>query len=365
MTIIKDSVKGKWKLDVRVGKENKRYRKWFETKRECTEYIDFLKRRYEEGKPWKGEEEDRRHLEVLIDIWFNAKGCHLADGERQKRVLKSISLILGNPVARNLTVRDFNEYKAIKKSKRGRNRPVMDKTINNHLAYLRAMYSTLIKTKDIKYRNPLEDAEMIKTQQPELAYLTSQQVQELLREIDKGCINPHVKYITRLCLSTGARWGEVESRALYHLKDNRIEYSNTKGKKTRTIPVEPELFGKVYEHLRENKRFTSSLSAFRRALRRSGLELPKGQASHVLRHTFASHFMMNGGNILVLQKILGHSDIAMTMKYAKFDPSHLQDATRLNPLTNCPPTDSTPESRLNKQDGHFLDTSSYHTSVAQ
>ncbi len=49
----------------------------------------------------------------------------------------------------------------------------------------------------------------------------------------------------------------------------------------------------------------------------------------------ASHFMMNGGNILVLQKILGHSTIAMTMRYAHFAPDHLEDAVRLNPLSVC------------------------------
>nr|WP_232298373.1 tyrosine-type recombinase/integrase [Erwinia typographi] len=37
---------------------------------------------------------------------------------------------------------------------------------------------------------------------------------------------------------------------------------------------------------------------------------------HVLRHSFTAHFMMNGGNILVLQKILGYSDISMTLRYA-------------------------------------------------
>ncbi|WP_339390197.1 hypothetical protein [Moritella viscosa] len=34
--------------------------------------------------------------------------------------------------------------------------------------------------------------------------------------------------------------------------------------------------------------------------------------------------MMNGGNILVLQKILGHADISQTMRYSHFSPSHLQ-----------------------------------------
>ena len=36
---------------------------------------------------------------------------------------------------------------------------------------------------------------------------------------------------------------------------------------------------------------------------------------HGLRHTMASHFMMAGGNILTLQKLLGHSSVAVTMKY--------------------------------------------------
>jgi site-specific recombinase XerD len=70
----------------------------------------------------------------------------------------------------------------------------------------------------------------------------------------------------------------------------------------------------------------------------SGLTLPKGQLTHVLRHTFASHFMMNGGNILVLQKILGHANLTMTMRYAHLAPEHLQEAKTLNPLarlTDC------------------------------
>lgn len=44
---------------------------------------------------------------------------------------------------------------------------------------------------------------------------------------------------------------------------------------------------------------------------------------HLLRHTFASHFVMSGGNILALQKILGHSDLKMTMIYAHLAPDFL------------------------------------------
>jgi site-specific recombinase XerD len=68
--------------------------------------------------------------------------------------------------------------------------------------------------------------------------------------------------------------------------------------------------------------------SFERAVKRAGIDLPEGQCTHVLRHTFASHFMMNGGNILVLRDILGHADIKMTMVYAHFAPDHLEDAVQ-------------------------------------
>jgi integrase len=46
---------------------------------------------------------------------------------------------------------------------------------------------------------------------------------------------------------------------------------------------------------------------------------------HGLRHTFASHFMMSGGNILTLQKMLGHSSVAVTMKYAHLASDFMRD----------------------------------------
>ena len=38
------------------------------------------------------------------------------------------------------------------------------------------------------------------------------------------------------------------------------------------------------------------------------------------------------GNIIVLQRILGHSDIRITMRYAHFAPDHLEEAIHLNLL---------------------------------
>ncbi|MFZ8933237.1 MAG: tyrosine-type recombinase/integrase [Bacteriovoracaceae bacterium] len=50
---------------------------------------------------------------------------------------------------------------------------------------------------------------------------------------------------------------------------------------------------------------------------------------HTLRDTYASNFVMNGGDIFTLQKLLGHSDIKHTQIYAHLSPSYLQEAANV------------------------------------
>lgn len=51
---------------------------------------------------------------------------------------------------------------------------------------------------------------------------------------------------------------------------------------------------------------------------------------HDLRHTFASHWMMNHGNIFKLQKILGHKSLQMTLRYSHLEPAAFaEDYSRL------------------------------------
>jgi len=49
---------------------------------------------------------------------------------------------------------------------------------------------------------------------------------------------------------------------------------------------------------------------------------------HGLRHTYASNFMMNGGDIYALKEILGHKSIDTTNRYAHLDRKYLQEASR-------------------------------------
>lgn len=71
-------------------------------------------------------------------------------------------------------------------------------------------------------------------------------------------------------------------------------------------------------------RDTAALRGLPRLLRAAGCRVP-AHPWHALRHTFASHFIMQGGNILTLQKILGHSDVKVTLVYAHLAPDFLAD----------------------------------------
>ena len=103
----------------------------------------------------------------------------------------------------------------------------------------------------------------------------------------------------------------------------------------RSVPVNSELVTEIFhDRPRRGELFPgTSEGAFRKALDRAKITLPRGQLTHVLRHTFASHFVMNGGDILTLNKILGHKTIQMTMVYAHLAPNYLGKALDLNPLT--------------------------------
>jgi len=92
-------------------------------------------------------------------------------------------------------------------------------------------------------------------------------------------------------------------------------------------PLTPE--GLVFPVDRGTGRSTHALLGLPRLLRAAGVRVP-AHPFHACRHSFASHYVMQGGNILVLQKILGHSDVKMTMIYAHLAPDFLgQEMDRL------------------------------------
>ncbi|MFZ2405497.1 MAG: tyrosine-type recombinase/integrase [Methylobacter sp.] len=274
---------------------------------------------------------DQRTLKDLVALWFKYHGVSLSDGERRQRALEDLAVALKNPQASELTAEQFVLHR-FDRLQAGIN----PKTMNNHHGYLLAVYNKLRKINVIDYENPLKGVDFIKVQESQVSYLSIEQINLLLDTIKSGCVNESTWYVAHICLRTGARWGEAEQLRFKQLHGGMVTYEFTKSKKTRSVPLETDFYRDLIGFARykgpNDRVFTNCIGAFRRAMKRAGIETPRGQCSHILRHSFASHFVMRGGNIVTLQKILGHADITQTMTYAHLAPEHLADAIRLNPV---------------------------------
>jgi integrase/recombinase XerD len=58
------------------------------------------------------------------------------------------------------------------------------------------------------------------------------------------------------------------------------------------------------------------------------LRIKKEGSFHRLRHTFALHYVRNGGGLFHLQKQLGHTTLSMTKKYCELEIKDLQQNHR-------------------------------------
>lgn len=333
MTVRKDLKTGKWQFEKYLD-GGRRIRKKFVTKGEALAYESYIEEQAA-VKPWIAEKQDRRRLSDLIETWHNAHGKTLSDGENVYTTLLFIAESINNPIAQNFTSKEFTDYRTKRLNgeiyRTERVKTVAPRTLNLELTYLKSMFNELIRLGEWTLKNPVERIRQFRIDEQEMAYLTPEQIKILLESAATSKAKD-LTIIIKICLSTGARWSEAESLKDSQVKNQTITYTKTKGKKNRTIPISNALYDEIPKN--KGSLFTPCYSAFRSAIKRAQIELPDRQLSHVLRHTFASHFMMNGGNILVLQKILGHTDIKMTMRYAHFAPDHFEDAIRLNPLSN-------------------------------
>ena len=85
-------------------------------------------------------------------------------------------------------------------------------------------------------------------------------------------------------------------------------FKDRTGKKIREIS---NVFERVTEKLGLNKNVTDQRDKV---------------VAHTLRHTFASWLAAQGEPIITIQKLMGHSSLEMTLRYAHLSPSHERDA---------------------------------------
>ena len=223
------------------------------------------------------------------------------------------------------------------------------KSINNVLILLKQIFK-YAHEQGLIFKNPLREVAMLVEPETEVKYFQKEEVRTILNSNRFESIYPILVFV----FNCGLRVGEIaglcwdcvnfENRQILvkrnmSRKKRLKEYTKTKS--NRHVPMNDQVYD-VLRYLWKNQSSHKFVFAkmngepidpdhyssrqFKDALIRSSIEAIN---FHKTRHTFASHFMMNGGNIYDLQKILGHRDIDSTMKYAHLSPEHLLEASKI------------------------------------
>jgi integrase len=200
-------------------------------------------------------------------------------------------------------------------------------TVNRIMCRLRHMFNRAVDW-ELLDQSPMKGIKFLPENNARLRYLSLEECQLLI----DSCKAPHLRAIATVALHTGMRSGEIRNLQWRDLDFDPgfLIVRDSKNGETRHIPTDST----VVELLRNWPHTTGSefvftnssggrigwlQHGFRKALGRAGLV---DLHFHDLRHTFASQWMMAGGDLYVLRSILGHKSVAMTQRYAHLSPAY-------------------------------------------
>lgn len=180
----------------------------------------------------------------------------------------------------------------------------------------------------------------LKEPQNILPTFTAAQVARLVNWKPKGFYERRLHLLVLVLLDTGCRITEALKLRLADVDfDNLLVTLDGKGSKQRVVPVSFELRKIAFRYVRDfNVKPDALLFATRTGTRvsrhhalgdvknlcrRLGFN-PPARTLHAFRHTFAVNYLRRGGSVFHLQKVLGHSTLEMTRRYANLLTEDLQ-----------------------------------------
>ena len=230
----------------------------------------------------------------------------------------------GMPVAK-VTAQELERYKNMRREE------VKPATINRELSCIKHMFTKAVHW-DYLPENTLRTVAKFKEPPGRTRYLNEEEIERLLY-----CCAEHLKPIVIMAMNTGMRKGEI-----LNLKWSDIDMINrvimvrtSKNNESRSVPINETLYSEFLklqgDCTGDNTVFTDKTGkpiknidhAFEGARKRAKL---KDFRFHDLRHTFASHLVMNGVDIRTIQILLGQKTIAMTLRYSHLSDKTLKDA---------------------------------------
>lgn len=184
--------------------------------------------------------------------------------------------------------------------------------------------------------NPFKQVKTVKKGKRLPTFLTVEEIIVLLMSFDKNDARGYHDYVMmQLMYACGLRVSEVASTTILDVDtNNRLIKVIGKGNKQRMIPFYPALAKELSKYITQirplllngndhdalfltikGKPMSSRLIQF--ACAQAGLKagLKQPLHPHMLRHSFATHLLDNGADLLVVSELLGHKNISTTQIY--------------------------------------------------
>ncbi len=298
-------------------------------------------------------------FEAFSKEYLSNVSAKKASHETEKRLMVNLVAEFGPLKLSKVTrqkVRDYHSTRA---------KAVSGATVNREIALLRHMMAVAIEDQKISI-NPARGGPGLKAFR-EVArerYLEMAEIKSLFDAIQaritknehQGTARKYWQYLrtsVTVALHTGMRKGEILGLRWSQInwEGQNIFLSKTKNGDTRRVPLDSITRHELTEHKTSVKNeelvfpsfdndgnvvpLSDVKTAFKQALKDAGIS---DFHFHDLRHTFASHYVMKGGSVFTLSKILGHRDIKMTQRYAKLSPDFIQgEKERLDSIWTVAP----------------------------
>jgi integrase/recombinase XerD len=180
----------------------------------------------------------------------------------------------------------------------------------------------------------------LKEPQLVLPTFSASQARLLVNWKPKSFYQRRLHLIVLILLDTGCRISEALGLHVRDLDlDNMLVTLDGKGRKQRRVPFSFELRKALVRHITQYNRKPDDLLLSNRSetplgrrnvlrdvkllCKRLGFDPPM-RTLHAFRHSFALNYLRKGGSVFHLQKVLGHSSLEMTRRYANLMTEDLQ-----------------------------------------
>jgi integrase len=181
---------------------------------------------------------------------------------------------------------------------------------------LRALKRFLNWCKEREYLSKIPTIKQIRVPRPEPKYINNIEYEAIMDHL-----SPYMNRVVHLYRSTGMRLNEAlngEIRGKYFV----ISAEKYKTNRTHSFPINDDLKAILVEMQDKSHRGEYYSKAFKKACLKAGIH---DKHFHCLRHTFALRTYLQKNDIYIVKKLLGHSSITTTEKYADFDIERLSD----------------------------------------